>query len=141
MFRRDITDEMFFNHLTLFVAKDTEMIKMFKRKFDVEHDSIRRCQGQYGTLDNSVTGETFNYLWIRDNDEKEITPSVVSTLQHELIHCCVHSLANRGIPITGENHETLAYYYTFMFDKTFSKLMELYEKRAKLTSQSESDII
>jgi hypothetical protein len=67
----------------------------------------------------SVNGTCSYCIWVESFDWKV---KEQGWLNHELIHCAVTILQERGINISDETEEVLAYYHTYLKEQAYIKL-------------------
>jgi len=104
-----IYDRMFYVHLTLFIG-DVDAFNKYLKHFP-EYEGVEANGRGKHIVD---TYKKTSIIWAENKD--------IWTLSHELIHHCVCALSARGVPLTYENDEVLAYYYEMMLKKILKKI-------------------
>jgi len=99
---------------------------IIKTKHDApDFPDVDGAEGNF--LSWETDGGTMYCLWLESFDG---TVNKLSVLNHEMIHCAYSILKDRGIEISDETEEVLAYYHSFLLTEAYRKLT----KRKELVS-------
>jgi hypothetical protein len=101
-----------------------------KKSYDIGHIDSDSRPGDIGMLH---TGDDHYIVWCREVKD-------VPTLIHELYHLCVKIFDIKGIPLTAENDEAMAYYLSFWVGKILPLLEQEEPKKKVLKTFSKKGV-
>ena len=94
-----------------------QLIKHLEKKYQVPKYAMSDLKKHSKTVGFAHHTNDLFILWYR-------TPEDFSTLIHELYHICTKLFDYKGIPISLENDETMAYYMGYWISKIVTVLKE-----------------
>lgn len=87
------------------------------KKYKVDKSELSDIKKHSRTVGFSHNAKDYFVIWYRHPDD-------LSTLVHELYHLCTMIFNYKGVPITVENDETMAYYMGYWIKKFLAILKE-----------------
>jgi hypothetical protein len=112
-----------YNEAILFYGDCTpkQLFAHLKKEYDIVDAEMSACPSDLGMLHS---GDDHYIVWCRELKD-------VPTLIHELYHLCVKIFDAKGIPLTAENDEAMAYYLSFWVGKILPLIEKCQEAKAK----------
>jgi len=125
-----INDPVYLEEILLIVNCSADKLnKYLHKKYGVNKNAVNNpdWSASYLRITNDEDKSLFiRVVWVRDFDW---TINDQASLNHELIHCATAILKDKGIDISNDNDEVLAYYHSYLLKTCMIKLKPKYEER------------
>ena len=93
------------------------LVKELEKKYQVPKSAMSDIKKHSGIIGFAHHTNDLFILWYR-------SPEDLPTLIHELYHICTKMFEYKGVPISYENDETMAYYMSYWMSKIVTVLKE-----------------
>jgi len=128
-----LADSVYKQDPAIYVGPYSEFRKYLKKKYEVEISEAsdgNLLGGETWALKRNGRFQT--YIWLANWDS---TYNAVSCLMHECIHAAMGVLRMVGVPVTVDEHETLAYYASAIFTEAHMKLDKAFPLKKKRSTK------
>lgn len=124
MLHSKITCDTYGAHIIVYSDADSKQVsRSVFRRYGCIVDCSREDAGAMFVLEACKEGNPTQYLlWVRESDD-------IAVLAHECVHLAIRILHDRGVVVTVDNDEPLAYYHNYLFRILWNEMLIYTEKK------------